>query len=151
MSFCNNATDLIDPIQPWLYTEVKIIFERDGVLLGTDIVTEETRREPGLPGRPSALLLFHIVLDGMVSPTELHPPPLFLTNNNVTNCAFSTRGCSVAFSRAEIQFSVTTVNFLLERTICCTFWGGSFPATIGLSSTSPFLLLGEKLLGKMCF
>eukprot|EP00668_Euglena_longa_P040655 GGOE01053535.1.p1 GENE.GGOE01053535.1~~GGOE01053535.1.p1 ORF type:complete len:682 (+),score=176.99 GGOE01053535.1:305-2047(+) len=33
------------------HTEVKIIFERDGVLLGTDIVTEETKREPGLPGR----------------------------------------------------------------------------------------------------
>eukprot|EP00668_Euglena_longa_P011192 GGOE01013574.1.p1 GENE.GGOE01013574.1~~GGOE01013574.1.p1 ORF type:complete len:560 (-),score=118.56 GGOE01013574.1:204-1883(-) len=34
--------------------EVKIIFERDGVLLGTDIITEQTRREPGLPGQTLA-------------------------------------------------------------------------------------------------
>lgn len=36
------------------HTEVKIIFERAGVLLGTDIVTEETKREPGLPGAEEA-------------------------------------------------------------------------------------------------
>jgi archaellum component FlaC len=36
------------------HTDVKIIFERDGVLLGTDIVTEETKREPGQPGRTLA-------------------------------------------------------------------------------------------------
>lgn len=33
------------------HAEVKIIFERDGVLLGTDIITEETKQQPGMPGR----------------------------------------------------------------------------------------------------
>lgn len=33
------------------HQEVKIIFERNGVLLGTDIVTEETKQAPGKPAR----------------------------------------------------------------------------------------------------
>lgn len=44
---------IVSAIAP--HTEVKIIFERNGVLLGTDILTEETRREPGLPGAEDGL------------------------------------------------------------------------------------------------
>lgn len=43
---------IVSSVEP--RTEVKIIFERDGKLLGTDVMTEETKREPGLPGRLSA-------------------------------------------------------------------------------------------------
>lgn len=39
---------IVSSVEP--NTEVKIIFERNERLLGTDVVTQETKREPGMPG-----------------------------------------------------------------------------------------------------